>query len=268
MKTSVFSSAHYLHYMKAQIEAETRPWGLMTRLSEAAHCQKSHLSRVLKGETHLTLEQAHGVCEFWHLAENEIEYFMTLVEMERAGDLFYRERLQKKLDRLRQAEENLLTRLRRPTLEIQEQDFLYYSSWWMQAIHVAVSVPELQTAPKIAAHLALPLAVVNESLQRLEKAGLVSMKDNRWSFSSASIHLSRNSSLISLHHKNWRDRAVFDAQIEVPESLHYTVLHSMSAQAFKSIKQMLLKTIDEYTAIANPAKEEEIVCFACDLFKV
>lgn len=268
MKSDIFPHQNYGDVLRSQITAGERSWGMMTRLSEAANCQKSHLSRVLRGETHLTLEQANGLCEFWQLSENEVEYFMTMVERERAGDRVYRQRLQRKLDSLRRTEEDLSTRLKHPTLEIQEQDYVYYSAWWMQAIHIAVSIPELQTAEKISQRLALPLSVVTDTLTRLETSGLVSFKNDRWTFSSSSMHLPKDSFLISLHHKNWRERAVFNSQINAPDSLHYTVIQSISQHAFDKIKHLLLKAIDDYSTLANPSKEEEIVCLACDFFKV
>ncbi|MBC7743094.1 MAG: hypothetical protein H7061_12915 [Bdellovibrionaceae bacterium] len=38
--------------------------------------------------------------------------------------------------------------------------------------------------------------------------------------------------------------------------------------AFETIKQLVLATIDNYTKVAGPSKEEELKCFTCDFFKV
>ncbi len=61
------------------------PRGYQARLAEALHCNPSHLSKVLKGRTYFTLEQAADAARFWQLDELETLFFVTLVAIDRAG---------------------------------------------------------------------------------------------------------------------------------------------------------------------------------------
>src|SRR5690349_4608042 len=104
MKT-IMSAREYRFFLKHEIEKGGR--GEITRMAEAAQCQRSHLSRVISGQLHLTMEQAFRISRFLKLAETESVYFIKLVEFERSGDPDYRANLRQELTRMRQNEEDL-----------------------------------------------------------------------------------------------------------------------------------------------------------------
>lgn len=259
------TAREYRFFLKHEIEKGGR--GQITKMAEAAQCQRSHLSRVLSGQLHLTLEQAFRVSRFLKLAETESAYFIKLVEFERSGDPEYRSSLKQELTRLRQIDEDLANRLKEPTIA-PERETIYYSAWYWSAIHILVSIPQYQTPRAIAERLHLSTAFVEKCLQRLREFDLVKFEKGRWQFSGSSIHLSKNSTLNSVQHSNWRSRAVLSSQNPADLGVHYTVVQSLSVDDFETVKQLILKTIDDYTRIAKPSKEEELVCLTCDFFKV
>jgi uncharacterized protein (TIGR02147 family) len=243
-------------------------WGLISKMAEAAQCQRSHLSRVIKAKAQLTLEQAAGLSEFFKLNDVESEYFLALVELERAGTPVLKARFKKRITQIRQDQENIGKRLRVSSLNVAEQEMTYYSAWYWLAIHIAVSIPELQTPAKISKRLNLEEDFVRECLEKLESFNLVKRIGERWVFSSQSIHLPKTSPLIGIHHGNWKSRAVLSSQTAANDHLHYTVVQSLSREDFQKVKAVLLETIDHFSKIALPSKEEELVCFSCDFFRV
>jgi hypothetical protein len=52
-----------------------------------------------------------------------------------------------------------------------------------------------------------------------------------------------------------------------PESVHYTVVQSLSKVDFERVKQRLLELIQETARISGPSKEEKLMCLACDFFE-
>jgi hypothetical protein len=52
------------------------------------------------------------------------------------------------------------------------------------------------------------------------------------------------------------------------DGVHFTIVQSLSRADFESVKRLVLETIDGYRKIANPSKEEELICFTTDFFRV
>ena len=58
--------------------------GYQRQLSEAAGCHTSYLSQVLADKAQLTPDHAAGLAVFWQWNETASEYFLTMVQLERA----------------------------------------------------------------------------------------------------------------------------------------------------------------------------------------
>lgn len=266
MAESVFQHSDYRVFLRSRMEAE---WGSLTRMAEAARCQRSHLSRVVHGNGHLTPDQAFDLAEFWGLSEAETEYFLLLVEEARAGSPGLRRRLGAKLSEMRRRQEDLSSRLQQtaPALATEGQA-RYYATWLPSALHMLVSIPSFQEVASIARRLCVPEGAVKKSLEELEAAGLVRREGTRWKIASGAVHLPRTSPFVSQHHGNWRQRAVLNTQQGAEDGLHYTVVQSVSLEDYLRIKALLLEAIDRYAAVAGPSKEQELICFSLDLFRV
>lgn len=266
---SVYGFSDYKDFLRAKISKSSTSWGLVTKLASAAQCQRSYLSRVLGADIHLTPDHAYGLCKYWELNPKETEYFITLLEKERASTIEYRRHLEGKIKDLRREQENLANRVNRPRADDQNTtDMSYYTAWFWSAIHILVSIPQYQTVEAISARLHLSPEIVRSVLLSLERLHYVSQRNNRWWFNASEIHLPWNSPLVSLHHGNWRQRAVINSQDPTTDGLHYTVVQSISKKAFAEIKQKMLEFIDELTKIAGPSKEEELIALTCDFFRV
>jgi uncharacterized protein (TIGR02147 family) len=262
----LFSAPDYRLYLAESVNQEGAR-GFASRLAEAARCQSSHISRVLRGQLHLTMEQAFRIARFLDLAPTEESYFLKLVERDRCGDVDYRAKLDRELVDIRRAQEDLSGRLHQDSLSTVKQEMLYYSAWYWSAIHIASSIPSLQSPSAIARRLNLDETFVRDCLAKLESFGLVKSVGGL-KFASGGLHLSKQSPMNAQQHANWRSRAVLDSQTADHDGVHYTVVQSISLTDYARIKQLVLRMIDDYATIARPSKEEELVCLACDFFKV
>lgn len=268
MEVSLFTAKDYREFLQSKLASSSQSWGMVTKMAQAAGCQRSQLSRVLSGQINLTPDQAYGLCEFWALSEVEAKYFLKLVEHARAATKSYREKIESELRVMKRSQEDLSIRLKRPQIGESEVQSIYYSSWLWAAVHILVSIPEYRTINKISQRLSLDPIQVVEVLKVLKGHGLVKEKNDEWSFNSFATHLPQRSPFVSLHHANWRQRAVLSSQSPLDEGVHYTVVQSVSLPDFQKIKDLILNLIDAYTKIASPSKEEELACFLCDWFRV
>jgi uncharacterized protein (TIGR02147 family) len=267
IKFSVFQHSDYKALLKAAISADgTR--GYIRKLAEVAGCQRSYLSTVLHSHHHLTPDHACGIASFWKLTPQEEDYFLALVDHARSGCPRLKSRLEKKIKKLLRENENLSTRLERQSLSHTSQTLGYYSSWVWSALHIIVSIPEYGSASAISKRFNLPEKFVKEALFNLEKTGLVKETANRWEFASDSVHVPKDSAWVSLHHNNWRQRAVMHSQLDASSGVHFTTVTALSLEARKAIKMLILTFIDEFSAISEPSVSEEIVCLNLDFFDV
>lgn len=268
LEVSVFAFRDYVSFIRRRIASEESNWGLVTKLSKAAGCQRPYLSKVLAGEAHLSASQAYGIARFWRLTEGETEYFIGLLEMARAGSKEYREFLSRKNQDLKTRNEELSKVVERPTALPTEKDLFYYSSWQMSAIHILASIPTFQTSTAIASRLGLPESQVKQSLAQLQAFGFVEHANGKWKFRALEQHIPKSSPLSVFHHSNWRQKAVMDSQDPAGSGVHYTVVQSLSVKDFERLRESTLRHIREFQAVAGPSKEEELVCFTCDYFRV
>ena len=261
---SLFSFDDYKEILRKRVQVNR---GELSRAAEAVNCQKSHLSRVMGTHIHLTSDQAYDLCAHWQLKPAETEYFLLLVECARTGSAKRRKALLAKISELKRNHTDLTSRLKRDSLASTPHENLYYSVWYLSAIHILVSIPEFQTREAISKKLQLPEPVVETALESLQQMGLIKNSDKKWIFASANLHLPNHSPLISLHHNNLRQRAVVASAHKQDSNLHYTAVQSMSLETYNLIREKFLKMIDEVSAVAGPSKEEELVCFNMDFFR-
>ena len=266
--TTVFDYSDYKDLIRGKIASTQESWGLISKMAKAAGCQRSYLSKVLSGSIHLTPDHAYGLCDFWGFTQTQSDYFLLLLEKDRAASKKYRTHIEHRIAVIKRENENLAKRLQRPRVEAGEKELTYYSAWHWTALHILSSIPAFQTIKAMSSRLQLPEELVRHSLEKMQEHGLVRQEKGHWKFSSTEFHIPRESLLVGLHHNNWRQRAVLNAQQLDHESVHYTVVQSMSRQTFEKIRQNMLQFIDEAAKIAGPSKEEELVCLTCDVFKV
>lgn len=58
-----------------------------------------------------------------------------------------------------------------------------------------------------------------------------------------------------------------DAQKQVPESVHFTVVQSVSEKDFEKIRALVLDAIRGVAKVAGPSPEEKLFAFTCDFFE-
>lgn len=257
----------YRAYLQAVISSQKQTRGFQSELAEAAKCQKSYFSQVLRTKTNLTPEQALRIAAFLKFDDDQTDYFMILVDIGRTSYPALISRLNQQLKLIVQRREHLARRFNESSV-VSEGSQLYYSSWHWIAVHMAASIPRLQNAQAIAEHLGLKSSIVDRTLRGLKEMGLVQQDGERWFITPAHFHLPKESPLIMTHHANWRAQATLDTQNLDKESLHYTVVHSHSRADFHNLKEDLLATIDRHRSVVHRSPEEELSCLCMDFFRL
>jgi uncharacterized protein (TIGR02147 family) len=265
---SVFAFDSYKSYLHEITQSAAAARGTISRLAEAAGCQRSYLSRVIHGEIHLTEDHAFGLSRFLRMSEDETEYFLLMLNSARAATRDYRDYLEDKRRSCQKRHHDLARKFNRAKAENSDFMLNYYSSWLWSAIHIGSSCRDLQSVKALARRLQVPESMVHEILKVLEERGFVANARGVWSYQPSELHVPHHSPLVSLHHSNWRARAVLDAQQMKESSLHFTAVQTMTDETFRKIREQLLEFIQKEAKQVSPSAPEKLVCIAADFFEV
>lgn len=265
---NIYEYTDYKVYLRLLIK-NSKIRGFSTRLAEAAGCQKSYLSSALNGKAHLLPDQIYGISEFLKLNDEERDYFMLILDYQRANAIAYRKFVHKKIQQKQNAWKDLKNRIEaRPLLNAETEVHLqnYYSNYLYAALHIASSIPQLQDLKKLSNYFSLPENLLENYLQQLQKMGLVEHKGSKWVWKSGDLHLPKDSPWINSHHSGWRLQALTDLTLQRQDSLHYSVIQSLSSKDLERLRFQIVKWIQEFKEISGPSTPEELVCFNLDFF--
>src|SRR6516225_4157730 len=124
----IFEFKSYKEFLKAYCKSER---GALSRLAEAADCQKSYLSICMTGKGQLSLDQAYGIAEHLGLSDAEVDYFFLLIDKDKASTPKLKKKLETKIKDLAR-ESFRLKNQQRESVIINEPNHdvgFYYSTW-------------------------------------------------------------------------------------------------------------------------------------------
>jgi uncharacterized protein (TIGR02147 family) len=242
--------------------------GQYSRIAEFLNIHTSMVSQIFSGPKHLTFEQACGICKFFAFTDLETDYFIALVQLERAGTQEAREKCSRDLAKIKAQSESLKDRLTKDIVLTDEDNALFYSQWFYTAIKLLTSIPGFQTAEAIAKGLNVPLHVVNTALEFLISKGLCVEGEGKVKPGPANTHLGAESPFVARHHQNWRLKG-FERMISVkPAELFLTMPATLRERDAQILRQKIVSFIEEFVGVIDSSKGEVLYCLNLDWFSL
>ncbi len=269
----VFLSPDYRAYLKSWISNQpNRGRGSVSTLARAARCQPAYFSRVLSEKAQLSPEQGFAIQKVLGHSIEETQFFMLLLDWDRAGDSALKHFYANKIEREREARTDLRKRFKdAPTLS-REHQVTYYGSAHYVAIHTCISISSLQTVDAVAKFLNIPRERTLEVLNFLAETGLAIEEKGRWRIGQNRLHLGRNSDLIRNHHSNWRIEAIKSLDrgkgAQGGESLHYSAVVTLSQADVVRLKEHFIRSLEEFSQIVAASPEETARAITLDFFSL
>lgn len=240
--------------------------GLSRKLSEHLGVHPTLVSQVLKGHKDFSEEQILMVCEFLGVARLESKYLLVLLQFERAGSKKLKDHFQEQIDQIRKKALNVSERVTRDRSLSEEEKAVFYSNWAYSAIHLLSTLDCPMTFEEMSKRLNLPLSKTRTILDFLIHTQMIAEKDGKFISGSAVTHLEKSSPLLVKHHTNWRLKAIQAAETLSDEEIMYSANVSVSKKDFTILREMLMKTIQEFITVVKPSPAEDIAQFNLDLF--
>ncbi|WP_413578537.1 TIGR02147 family protein [Bdellovibrio sp. HCB290] len=267
---SIFQYTDYKKFVNDRIKDMPKQGrGEFQRLAAALTMHSTTVSHVFKGDKDLTLEQTAGICQHWGLNPNESDYFVTMVELTRAGSPTLKKIFQTRLDEIKKSSVQLKSRIPKD-IEMTEVDrSKFYSQWYFSAVRLLCDIPEYRTIDRIAQHLNIPVGKVNEVIQFLLQSGLITEEKGKFKLGPSRTYVSAESTLVHRHHGNWRVKAMdLYPRMNIEEEFALTSPMTISNEDAIKVRELLMKSVEKILAINKPSQSEELRILNIDWLKI
>lgn len=266
MKHSLFEYLDYRQYLIDILEEQSKTVkASKTRLAAALNCQLPFISQVLSGEKDLSLEQIQKLSEHFDFSEEEANYMIDLLSYCRAGTEALKSIFLNRLKKGKLEHDQKVMELKESQVLTLEDQVQYYSSWHYPALHVATTIPELQSIDALKQYFKLTDVEVETVLGFLLRKGIVKNTEGRIQAEQKRIYVDGRQPIVTHHHAIWRNKILHDLKKQKDEDIHFTLCFSATEDDFKLLRERLLQVIAENIKTIRASKEEKLGLFCIDL---
>lgn len=266
---SLFNFKSYRAFLNERLKnMPKRGHGQLRKLAEFLGVHTTLISQIFNGNKDFTFEQTALTAEFFGLTELESEYFLLLVQLERAGNQNLKNILNKQIEHIKKRAGELVNRVPVKAALTEEQRAIFYSDWTYTTIGQLVAIKGLNTIDAIAEYLDMPRTQVAKVLEFLVESGLCLQENGKYKIGPTRTHVESTSPWVRIHHINWRQKAIEQINREYPTKLHYTCPVTLSKTDSAKIREMIIKFIESVNAVVDPSESQELHCINIDWFHV
>lgn len=265
----IYEFINYRDFLKKLMKSFPKGgYGQLSRLASYLNINNAFLTQVFKETKSLSLEQALLTARFFNLTEKETDYFLLLVQFDKAGTKELKEVFLKKIKSIQENVQEIQNRVRIDVKLDLAQQAIFYSDWIYSAIRQSTAIPRIKTYDEIAEFLSLSPKIVLQTLEFLVREGLCKFEENQFKIGARRTHLEENSPFKKLHYQNWRNKGLSQFDDNWESKLYYSAPMTVSTKDTKAIRKVILEMIDRINEIADTSQSEELVCFNVDWFRI
>ena len=242
-------------------------YGVGGRLARAIGVHPSLVSQILSGKKQLTPDQALTATDFFGLAELETEYFLLLVQLDRAATPELRAHTRKRIMVIREESQRLANRVEANSILNEEARGIFYSNWMYSAVRQMTAIKDRGHAVAIADALDLPIKEVHQVIEFLLKHGLCVVRDGRLSVGPQSTQLAESSPWVRVHHRNWRALATQMMDRKNDSDLFFTCPLTIGQSDVPRVRELIIQFIEQVFKVVDPSPSEELLCLNIDWFR-
>lgn len=242
--------------------------GQFNRLAHHLGIHSTMVSHVFNGDKNLTTDQAYGVCDYFGFNELQTDYFLILVEQDRAANHKLKSHYEKKLNEIRKKASEVAERLPQDHKFSEAERGTFYSQWYYSGIRLLTALSDFQDLDSIANHFGLPKKKVADVLEFLLKTRLCVMKDGKYNVGPMRTHVEADSPLASRHHGNWRLKAIESFDKLKSDEIVFTSPVILETKDALKIRNLILDFVESTDKVFDKSGNEELFCLNVDWVRV
>lgn len=265
----IFEYQDYRQFLKDWVQARPKAGrGEMQKMANHLGLHSTMISHVFSGKKELSLEQALSLSSYLGLNDLEQDYFITLIQISRAGTHQLKTLFIRKLSEIKNKSEQIKNRLPK-NVELKEEDKgIFYSSWLYSALRMLSTIPKFQERSKLVTAFSYSPKLINQALDFLLQTGLCQEKNGHIEVGPSKTHLSQASPHIWKHHQNWRLKAMERHQRLEAEELIFSSPLTISRSDMETIREKIVQLIEELSLTVDTTEPEQLACLNIDWVKI
>lgn len=260
---NIFDFKNYKDFLKERLER-----GLKTKLAEFLGCHIGFISQVIHQNANFSMEHGLKICEFLKLTEKETEYFVLLIQEERAGSVQLKKYFKSQIQKIHSQREEVSERVDKNRELTNEDKLQYFADSNTAIVHMILTLNEQYDAEKVSEILGININAVNKIVEFLVEKQLIEFNKGRFNSGRTRIHLDKSSPLLNLFHTNTRVNVIKLLSQTVESDLHYSGYFTMTPQTAKKIKEILLNSVEECDQLITDSKDEKLYILAMDMTEI
>lgn len=265
---NVFEFTNYKDFIHKNIkQLPGRGRGELSKIAKILNVHSTMLTHILKGKANLTNEQSLALSEYLNFNALETEYFLALVQMERAGDERARKYFKSKITDLKNKALNLDQRLNFKNQLSESDRALYYSNWMYAAIRLLTSIERYQSLDAIATELQLPVNKIRKIIEFLCECKLCVRENDKIKYGPLNTYLESSSHLVSRHHLNWRQKSQEKFDNLKDTDLVFTYPVTLSEKDATLVREKLVLLIEDIKKNCEQSPSDLLYMFNIDWVK-
>jgi uncharacterized protein (TIGR02147 family) len=267
---ALLSELDYRKFLNDFIKSQPKAGhGFKLKMAEALRVHPTLITQILKGHKSFTMEQGFVLTEFLKLNDLERDYFLTLIEFDKAGTEPLKKFIEAKLLKLRLEGEKVKNQVATYASMSEADQAIFYSHWSYSALRLSCDLGEQVSSKSLAMHLQLPIELVDEILRFLISRGLVKQKNNGFlALGPQNTFLPAESPLISRHHMNWRMKAIERHPRLRSDDLAFSAPLTIAQNELIEVRKMCLELIQKVSKKVSASPSETLACLNLDWFRV
>ncbi len=266
---NIFEFKNYKEFVDSWVKSKPKVGhGQYKKIADALGMSTVMISQVFSSDRHLSVEHAYELAEYLGLNDLEKEYFLALVQYERAGSFKLQNHFKNLIKQIILKSKDLKKLLPQDMELTEAEKATFHSNWYYSAIRLLTSIEGYKSIDQIAERLQLNKSIVSNVIQFLIQHGLCEEKNGEYRLGPNRTHLEADSPYIKTRQMSWRVKGFERMDNKSSEQLFLTAPMSISNDQYEKLRAKISEVMAELSKSVVKEKPEKLICFNVDLFEV
>ncbi len=266
---SIFLCSSSREFLRFYLDSLPRKgWGEIQKWADHLNVQSAYVSQVMSGHKQFNLEHAIRLAKYIGLQGADLDFFILLVEIERAGSLETREYFEKKIQIAKKESKTVFNRVAKDKVLSTEEQSIFYSSWIYSAIRLFCSMGSGKTLHQIAEHFEISKEACAGIVNFLLQSGLLIHKNDKYLLGAQKTHLEKSSPYVKRHWLNWHLQTLKRFDDLDDDEIVYSAPFSISKKDFEQLNEEIIIFVKSFLEKVQTTDPQEVAFLNIDLLRL